>query len=273
MAVDAKDFASVQKFLHDASGVVLEAGKEYLVETRLTSVARQAGFASLQDLIAHLRHRVSDELRTQVIGALITTETQFFRDTHAFEVLKTCILPELIDKRSTERRLRLWCGAASSGQEPYSVAMVLLEHFPKLVNWDVQLIASDISDVVLERAQRGCYSHVEVNRGLPAALLQKYFQQHDTQWQLSEHIRRWVTFRQINLIHTWPSLPSMDVILLRNILIYFDLETKKAILGKVRRLLKPDGYLLLGGVETTLNLDNAFKRVSFDRAVYYQLRH
>ena len=271
MTLDADDFAFVRKFLHAQSGVLLEADKEYLVEARLTPVAHREGFASLADFIAQLRLQASKAFRMQVVEALVTNETQFFRDVHPFHALKTSILPELIEKRAAERRLNLWCAAASSGQEPYSVAMLLVEHFPALANWNVQLMASDISDALLERAQRGCYSQLEVNRGLPAPLLMTYFQKQGTMWQLSENIRRRITFRHLNLIHAWPSLPPMDLILMRNVLIYFDVETKQTILGKVSKLLKPDGYLFLGSTETTLTLDVAFKSVQVDKTVCYQV--
>jgi len=271
MALAADDFAFVRHFLQAQSGMVLGTGKEYLVEARLTPVAQQAGFASLQDLITHLRQRAPTALCLQVVEALVTNETQFFRDVHPFETLKTSILPDLIAKRSAERRVSLWCAAAASGQEPYSVALLLAEHFPQLANWNVQCIASDISHVLLERAQRGCYSQLEVNRGLPAPLLLKYFQKNGSEWQLSERIRRRVTFRYINLIQAWPHLPPMDIIFMRNVLIYFDADTKNAILGKVRQLLKPDGYLFLGSSEALPHRNTAFKRRQFDKTVCYQL--
>ena len=272
MSIDADDFTYVRTLFRDQSGMVLEVGKEYLVETRLTPLVQQAGLASVHDLIAQLRRHSPNALHTKVVEALATHETQFFRDVHPFNALKTAILPKLIARRATARRLNLWCAAASSGQEPYSVAMLLGEHFPHLATWHVQLIASDISDAVLEQARQGYYSQLEVNRGLPAPLLVKYFRRHGTKWQISEQIRRQVEFRNINLMNAWRLLPPMDIILMRNVLIYFDVEAKKAILGKARQLLKPDGYLFLGGAETTLNLDDAFMKVQFDRTVCYQLR-
>src|SRR5262249_25321645 len=172
---------------------------------------------------------------------------------------------------SAERQLSLWCAAAASGQEPYSVALLLAEHFPHLAHWNVQCIASDISNVLLERAQRACYSQHEVNRGLPAPLLRKYFQKNGSEWQLSEHIRRRCRFLHMNLIQAWPPLPPMDIIFMRNVLIYFDEDTKKTILGKVRQLLKPDGYLFLGSSETLLYRNTAFKKRQFDKTVCYQL--
>jgi len=272
MALDADDFTYVRKLLHELSGVTLDGNKKYLVETRLTPVAYQEGCASLQDFITRLRLHAPGALHMKVVEALATKETQFFRDVHPFVALKTSILPELIEKRSAERRLNLWCAAIASGQEPYSVAMLLLEHFPHLANWNVHFVASDISASALEQAQQGYYSQLEVNRGLSTPLLLKYFRRQGTRWQISEQVRRRVQFCKINLIHAWPSLPPMDVILMRNVLIYFNVETKKAILGKVCQLLRPDGYLFLGSAETTLNLHASFKKVQFDKAVCYQAR-
>ena len=272
MAIDADDFAYVRTLCRDRSGIVLEEGKEYLVEARLTPVAAQAGYVSLHDLITQLRHPSSQALQRQVVEALAIHETQFFRDGHPFDTLKAAILPELIAKRAASRQLNLWCAAASSGQEPYSVAMLLVEHFPHLADWRVQLIASDISDTVVAQAQQGNYSQVEVMRGLPASLLEKHFHRQGGNWRISEQIRRQVAFQTINLIHAWPPLPPMDIILLRNVLIYFEVDTRKSILARVRQLLKPDGYLFLGSAETTINVDSAFEKVQFDKTVCYQLR-
>lgn len=272
MSIDTADFEFIRDLLRKRCGVILEAGKEYLVETRLTPLAEQVGFASLHDFISRLKGNNSDSLCTSVVEALTINETLFFRDVHPFNTLKKSLLPELIERRSTQRRLNLWCAAASSGQEPYSVAMVLVEHFPQLVNWHVRLIASDFSDAVLERAQRGRFSQIEVNRGLPAPLLVRYFRKEGRDWQLSEKIRNQVEFCKVNLVKDWPPLPPMDVIFMRNILIYFDVETKKAVLGKMRRVLKPDGYLFLGSAETTLNLDAGFERLQIEGTVVYKLR-
>jgi len=269
VTIDKQDFEFVRDLLRQRSGVALDSGKGYLVEARLTPVAEKAGFASIRDLVSQLRQGDTDSLHAKVVEALTTNETLFFRDVHPFNTLRSSILPELIEKRSTQRRLNVWCAAAASGQEPYSLAMVLAEHFPQLASWNVRLIASDISDAVLERAARGTYSQLEVNRGLPAPMLVKYFRQEGGDWQISDEIRRRVEFRNINLSEEWPPLPPMDVVFMRNVLIYFNLEIKRAILGKVRQILRPDGYLFLGSAETTINIDPEFKRVEFDRTVVY----
>lgn len=271
MSVDKADFEYIAKLVHERSAIVLEPGKEYLVDARLTPVARREGFSSLDDLIAGLKSKPFGPLHRKVVEAMTTNETSFFRDIHPFEALKKRILPEMIEKRSSERKLTIWCGACSSGQEPYTLAMILWDAFPVLSSWTVRFIASDISTEMLQRAQEGFFSQMEVNRGLPAMFLVKYFEQKGSEWRVKEQIRRMIEFKEINLASDWPMLPPMDVILVRNVMIYFSVATKKAILGKVRRILKPDGYLLLGGSETTMNLDDAFERVLLENTGCYRL--
>jgi chemotaxis protein methyltransferase CheR len=266
-----QDFDYVRRLLQERSAVVLEADKQYLVETRLLPLQRQLQLNSIPELIAHLRSSPSNGLHTQVVEAMVTTETFFFRDAHPFESLRKVVLPELIRKRGGECRLNVWCAAASTGQEPYSLALLLREHFPELTGWKVQLLATDLSREVLARARAGRYSQIEVNRGLPAALLVKYFRQHGAAWELSEEVRGMVEFQELNLARPWPPLPRMDLVLLRNVMIYFDVATKKTVLGQVARLLRPDGYLLLGGAETTFNLDDSYRRVEQLKAGFYQL--
>jgi chemotaxis protein methyltransferase CheR len=267
----AQDFEYVCRLVRDRSAVVLEPGKEYLVEGRLTPVARQLGLGSVSELVGRLRSGPDNGLTARVVEAMVTTETSFFRDLHPFESLRTTVLPDLIRRRAAEKRLDIWCAACSTGQEPYSVAILLREHFPGLAGWRVGILATDLSGEVLGRAKEGRYSQIEVNRGLPAALLVKYFRQHGSAWELAEEIRRAVEFRELNLVRPWPALPRMDIVFLRNVMIYFDLDTKKTILGQVARLLRPNGYLLLGGAETTLNLDDSFRRVEGLKGGFYQL--
>jgi chemotaxis protein methyltransferase CheR len=176
-----------------------------------------------------------------------------------------------MNKRRQDRCLNIWCAACSTGQEPYSVALTLREHFPELAGWKINFLASDISEQVLARAREGRYSQLEVNRGLPASLMIKHFEQHGTHWQLKPGIRSMIDFREINLSGAWPFLPSMDLILIRNVMIYFEIETKKAILSKLARLIRRDGYLFLGGAETTFGLDDSFARVEPLKAGVYQL--
>jgi chemotaxis protein methyltransferase CheR len=265
------DFDVIRKLLLERSAIVLESGKQYLVETRLAPLVRQMKLQSIGELIAQLRTQPGNGLCRQVVEAMVTTETSFFRDHHPFEALRKVVLPDLICRRRDERRLHIWCAACSSGQEPYTLALLIREHFPELDGWKISLLASDLSREVLARAREGRFNQIEVNRGLPAALLVKYFEQHGTDWQLKPALRGMVDFREINLARPWPALPPMDLVLIRNVMIYFDVDTKKAILGRLARLLRPDGYLLLGGAETTFNLDDSYRRVESLKTGFYQL--
>lgn len=271
MTINSNDFDFIREMLFKHSAIVLDDSKTYLVDSRLGTVARNEGIGSLEELVEKMRRQPFNGLHWKVIEAMTTNETSFFRDIHPFEALKKVVVPELIARRQTERELRIWCGACSSGQEPYSILMLLRENFPLLAGWNIQLIATDISNEMLQRSREGCYRQMEINRGLPAALVVKYFQRLGVEWQIKEEIRRMVQFSQINLSGAWMALPMMDIVMMRNVLIYFDLETKRTILGKVRRLLKPDGYLFLGGAETTLNLDDSYERVPVGKTVCYKV--
>jgi chemotaxis protein methyltransferase CheR len=272
MPLSRVDFEYVRALVLKRSAIVLEDDKLYLAESRLTSLARREGIASIDALLVRLRAEPNNGLVVKVVEAMTTNETFFFRDVYPFEALRLHLLPELMRRRASERRLDIWCAAASTGQEPYSLVMLLREHFPELAGWTVRLLATDLSTEVLARAREGRYSQLEVNRGLPARLLVRYFRQQGAEWQIKDEIRKTVEFRPLNLIEPWPAMPAMDLVLMRNVLIYFDVDTKKQILSRVTRLLRPDGYLMLGGAETTLNLDDSFERVDFDRCGAYRLR-
>src|SRR5262245_37632205 len=265
------EFDYVCRLVRERSGIVLEAGKEYLVDARLTPIARQRDLRSVSELVGRLRAGNEDALAARVVEAMVTTETSFFRDLHPFETLRTTVLQDLISRRQHERRLSVWFAACSTGQEPYSFAMMVREHLPELLRWQLDLLATDLSAEVLDRARAGRYSQIEVNRGLPATLMVKYFRQHGATWELSEEVRRMVEFREMNLVAPWPVMPRADVVFLRNVMIYFDVDTKKTILGRVAKLMRPDGYLLLGGAETTYNLDNSFCRAECLKGGFYQL--
>jgi chemotaxis protein methyltransferase CheR len=272
-ALTTANFARVAQLLREQCGQVLEPGKEYLVKSRLTPVAQKHGTASIDQLIERLQERGVNGLVTDVIEAMVTTETFFFRDTHPFETLKTFVLPELIERRKSMRQLNIWCAASSSGQEPYSVAMLLHEYFPQLHSWRVNISACDISQNMLERSRAGRYSQVEVNRGLPPPLLVKWFRQEGGNWHLDDRLRSAVTFSQMNLAQPfWPAMPTWDLVLLRNVMIYLDMDVKRSILDRVVRVLSPDGYLLLGGAETTLNLSDAFYPVEALKSGFFRLK-
>ncbi|MCP5195767.1 MAG: protein-glutamate O-methyltransferase CheR [Gammaproteobacteria bacterium] len=270
-AASTSDFDYIRELVRRDAAIALEADKDYLIETRLTPLARRAGFVSLEALIASLRaNSAATSLRNQVVEAIVTHETSFFRDLYPFEILKTSILPELLARRPSSN-LTIWCAACSSGQEPFSVAMLVREHFPTAKN-QVRVIATDLSNAILARARAGIYSQIEVNRGLPAVLLTKYFQKQGLQWRIRPEIRQMVEFQQSNLAGPWPLIPPLDIILMRNVLIYLELKTRKTILSKIRGILKPDGYLFLGSSETTLNLDAAFEPICIGKSVCYKLR-
>jgi chemotaxis protein methyltransferase CheR len=272
MTFTPSEFDYIRRLVLEQSAIVLEEDKQYLAESRLLPLARREGFDSIASMVAWLGAKRFDGLQRKVVEAMTTNETSFFRDFHPFEALRKSVLPELMTKRACCMGLNFWSAACSSGQEPYSLTLLLQEYFPALPDWRVRIIATDLSAEMLARAQEGRYSQLEVNRGLPASLLVKYFRQHGSDWQIREDLRRRVEFQILNLAETWPLLPPMDVVLMRNVLIYFGVETKKKILSKVRQLLKPDGFLFLGGAETTFNLDDAFERVQFDRTICYRVR-
>ncbi|MDR3457867.1 MAG: protein-glutamate O-methyltransferase CheR [Verrucomicrobiae bacterium] len=273
MAISKKDFDYVSRLAHRESALVLEAGKEYLVVTRLGPLAQREGFASLAALIQQMRLETKiNGLHHRAIDALTTNETLFFRDFHPFEALRRSILPELLAKRASARRLTIWSAAASTGQEPYSLAMLLLEHFPQLADWTVSILATDLSPTVLKVAQAGKYSQFEVNRGLPASYLIKYFTKQGDKWCVKDEVKSMVEFRPLNLIQTWPIMPPLDLVFIRNVMIYFDVETKKTILKKIRTCLLPHGYLFLGTAETTTNLDPQYQPVAHGKAVVYRVQ-
>jgi len=272
VALSPADFQFLSTLVRQRSAIVLEPEKSYLLEARLSPLARIEGFGSIETLVAALRQQTFNGLHRKVVEAMTTNETSFFRDLHPFEALRLVVLPEVIARRQLERRLTIWCAACSSGQEPYTVAMTLLEHFPQLAGWDLRILATDLSRDMVAKARAGRYGQMEVNRGLPANLLVKHFEKKGMEWVVLPEVQRLCEFREMNLIEPWGPLPQMDVVFLRNVLIYFDVETKRSILGNVRKVLPPWGYLFLGGAETTINLEDTFERVQFDRAGCYRLK-
>lgn len=269
-AMSVEAYAYVRELVHRRAAIVVESGKEYLVESRLGPVARQAGLASIDELVRKLRSDERGPLATQVVEAMTTNETSFFRDVHPFESLRLRILPELAKARAS-RTLSIWCAAASTGQEPYSIAMTIKEHFPELETWNVQIVATDINASVLSRARAGLFKPLEVNRGLPAPMLVKYFEREGADWRIRDSIRRMVSFQELNLLDPhWPIFGPQDLVFIRNVLIYFDVPTKRTILGRIRKMLRPDGYLLLGGAETTVNIDDEYQSARVGQSICYQ---
>jgi len=270
VTIGAADFGYIRDLVRQRSAIMLEEGKEYLVVSRLSALATQEGFASLEHFLSELRNKPMNRLHLKVVEAMTTNETTFFRDVHPFDLLQSAILPELIERKGARRQLSIWCAGCSTGQEPYTVAMIIREHFPSLLGWDLTILGTDLSGDVLERARAGLYTQLEINRGLPASYLVKYFRKEGIRWQVADEVRLMVEYRQINLCDSWSALPPMDLVFMRNVLIYFDVDTKQAILGRIRRVLRPNGYLILGGAETTLGLDDAYERLVVGRAVCYR---
>jgi chemotaxis protein methyltransferase CheR len=273
IASDPRAFEFVRRLVYTETGIVIDEGKEYLVEARLGPLARTEGLASIDALVQSLRTGVAPGLQRKVIAAMTTNETTFFRDTEPFRLLEGTVLPALIEARRDVRRLRIWYAACSTGQEPYSVSMLVRESFPELLQWNLHQRATDISDDALERARAGRYTQIEVNRGLPAKLLVKYFEKHGQEWRIHDVITQMVRFEELNLNGPWPPQAKYDVVFIRNVMIYFDVEAKRRILGRMYDLLEPDGFLFLGAAETTFSLDDRFERMDVRGAGCYRPVH
>jgi len=264
----------VCQVVRDKSAIELDPSKSYMIEARLAPVAKQNGFATTTKFIADVMANHRPQLVAQIVEAMTTNETSFFRDSSPFEVLRTEVLPELRDLNAAQQTLNIWSAACSTGQELYSIAMLLRENFPEMTSWKVDLRGTDLSDEVLDRAREARFSQVEIKRGLEASLLEKYFERErdGKKWQLCPSLRAMATFSKLNLIDYWPPMPLMDVVFLRNVLIYFSPESKKTILKKVREVMHPHGVLFLGAAETTMNLDSEFERVQVGKGVFYRIK-
>ena len=267
----AAAFAYLRDLVRARSAMAIEDGKEYLVEARLADLARQRSRSSVWDLLLWLRSQPLGQDHTAVVEAMTTNETSFFRDPGVFDGIRDVALPDLVSRRVSEHRLSVWSAACSTGQEPYSLAMLFAEHAAMVGSWDVRIIATDLTSWVIDRARAGRFTKLEVNRGLPAKCLLRWFAQVGTEWEVVPELRKSIEFRQLNLVGPWPHLPAMDLVLLRNVLIYFPVATKKQVLAQVRTVLRPDGYLILGNAETTLNLDHHFERVELKGSTAFRL--
>jgi chemotaxis protein methyltransferase CheR len=262
------DYDYLRKLLRERSGLVLSADKQYLVESRLLPVARKAALAGLTELVQRLKGPNAEQLVIDVVEAMTTNESFFFRDKIPFEHFCETIVPAMINQRAAQRRIRIWCAAASTGQEPYSLAMCLKEMGSLIAGWRIEIVATDISNEVLEKATAGIYSQFEVQRGLPIQLLVKYFSQIGDAWQIAPDIRAMVRYRPLNLLGDFAHLGAFDVVFCRNVLIYFDQETKSGVLDRIARVTDRDGYLVLGAAETVIGLTDSFKPVHDRRGLY-----
>jgi chemotaxis protein methyltransferase CheR len=265
--VNAPDYEYLRKLLKERSGLDLSADKQYLIESRLLPLARKAGLSGIPELVQKLQGG-SSALITSVIEAMTTNETFFFRDKVPFDHFRDTIMPEVLKARAGRRSVRIWCAAGSTGQEPYSLAMTLKEMSAALTGWRVEIIATDLSQEVLEKAKAGVYSQFEVQRGLPIQMLMKYFKQTGETWQVNPELRAMIQHRQLNLLQDFSNLGTFDVIFCRNVLIYFDQETKINIFNRLARQIEPDGFLVLGAAETVVGLTDTFKPIADRRGLY-----
>jgi len=262
------DYDYLRHLLKTRSGLALSADKQYLVESRLLPVARKAGLGDLAALVRRLKGADAEPLAGEVVEAMATNETLFFRDRIPFDHFRATIMPALLAARAHARRIRIWCAAASTGQEPYSLAMCLKEMGKQLAGWHVEIVATDISTQALEKAKSGIYSQFEIQRGLPIMLLVKYFTKIGDLWQLVPELRAMVQYKRFNLLDDFAPLGIFDVVFCRNVLIYFDQQTKVDVLERMARAIAPDGFLLLGAAETVVGLTEAFKPLMDKRGLY-----
>jgi len=263
------DFNLLSKLIKDRSGLTLTKDKAYLLESRLLPVARKWNLKSLDELVMRLRTRSEAGLVRDVVEAMTTNESFFFRDIKPFDQFKQVVLPFLLQSRGTTRNIKVWSAACSSGQEPYTLSMMLKEERQKLIGWNVDILATDLSTEILAKAQAGLYSQFEVQRGLPIQLLVKYFKQAGDRWQIDSAIREMVRYRPFNLLDDLSGLGQFDVIFCRNVLIYFDQPTKQMVLERMAKQLAPDGFLYLGGAETVVGITDKFQPMANHRGIYH----
>jgi len=262
------DLAFLAADLKQRSGLIIGADKAYLVESRLAPIARRRGLAGIAELIAEMRKPSGEALRAEVTEAMTTNESFFFRDKTPFDMFKADVLPGLMKARASQRTLRIWSAACSTGQEAYSLAMILKEMGPALAGWRIDIIGTDLSKEVLEKAKAGVYSQFEVQRGLPIQLLVKYFRQNGELWQIDAGIRAMVRYQHLNLLENFKALGNFDIVFCRNVLIYFDVPTKGDVLNRIAAQMSPDGFLFLGAAETVLGVSEAFRPAKDRRGLY-----
>ncbi|WP_370676876.1 protein-glutamate O-methyltransferase CheR [Pleomorphomonas sp. PLEO] len=262
------EYDYLRQFLKTRSGLVLSNEKQYLIESRLLPVARKAGLQSIAALVAKLKEPRETALAEAVVEAMTTNESFFYRDKTPFEHFTQMMMPEMLKARASSKKIRIWCAAASTGQEPYTLAMCLKEMERQLMGWRIEILGTDISNEVLDRAKAGTYTQFEVQRGLPIQLLLKYFTQQGESWTISPELRSMVQWRKFNLLDSFASFGQFDIVFCRNVLIYFDQVTKVDILGRIAKTMAPDGYLVLGAAETVVGLTDAFKPAPDRRGLY-----
>ncbi len=267
--MNANDYDYLTKFLVESSGLALGNGKEYLLEARLTPLAQSFGMTDIPELVVELRRGRDPRLSTAVTESMTTNETSFFRDITPFEEMKTQLFPALINARRETRRLRIWCAAASTGQELYSLLMLIDESFPELQSWNIEIVGTDIAEKMLTRSQEATYSQFEVQRGLTTPLLIKNFEQVPQGWRIKDNLRNRVQWKQQNLLDDFYHLGAFDLIICRNVLIYFEVAHKRDVLERMRKQLAQDGNLILGAAESIVGITDQFQRFSECRSAVY----
>jgi chemotaxis protein methyltransferase CheR len=272
MSLSTQDIEFLSGLVAEQSGNVVSHRQAYLLEQRLTPLAKENGKADIHELVEDVKRSKNRILSQKIAEAVTVNETSFFRDGHPFEALRKSIIPEMIAARQTKKSLNIWCAACSSGQEPYSIAMTIREHFSELNDWKIRILATDISEEMLTKSRNGVFSQLEVNRGLPARKLVKFFDRQGTSWIAKPDIRSLIDCRSLNLSKPWPYLGEFDIVFIRNVLIYFDQSAKQDILCRAAKILKPDGFLFLGSSETTIGINVPLERKQKDDTVCYQNR-
>ena len=267
--MNADDFNLLAKQIRDRSGLTLTRDKAYLLESRLLPVARKWNLKNLDELVTRLRSKQEQPLVRDIVEAMTTNESFFFRDIKPFDQFKQVVLPYLLQARAATKSIKIWSAACSSGQEPYTLAMVLREEKHRLAGWTIDILATDLSTEILSKAQAGLYSQFEVQRGLPIQMLVKYFKQVGDRWQIDASLREQVRYRPFNLLDEMGSLGTFDVVFCRNVLIYLDQPTKQSVLERLARQLAPDGFLYLGGAETVVGITDKFQPMTNHRGVYH----
>jgi len=269
--VSPEDYTYITKYLLDTTGLSLGENKEYLLEARLIPIAQSRGMNGIEDLVLSLRSQLDQSLKTEVMEAMTTNESSFFRDKRPFEEFKTSILPDLIAERKISKKLRIWCAACSNGQEPYSIVMSLRENFPELIDWNIQIVGTDLCTKALHRAEAGVYSQFEVQRGLPVQLLMKYFEQCEQGWKIKSDFDVGIQWKHLNLLEDFKHLGMFDIVFCRNVLIYFEPDLKKNILDRIRNQMNSSGVLLLGAAETVLGISDHYSKLPECQSAIYRV--
>lgn len=268
-----EEFQFMKDLVRQTTGIDLEPDKEYLVESRLTALVYKEGLSSIEHLLNKVKAEgPSSLIYRKVVESMLTTETYFFRDDNPFTVFKKHVIPYLMESRALLKSFNIWCGACSTGQEPYSLSMILHDQFPELNSWRYRIVATDLSEENIEKCKAGRYSPLQVSRGLGADNLKKHFEQMGLDWELKENIRSMVEFQKMNLFDSYWNIPKPDVVFLRNVLIYFEAEKKQEILSHIKSIMAPDGFLFLGSCETTVGLDPDFEPIYLENTVYFRIK-